>query len=77
MEQIWICYLTLYQNGMLSRQTGGKDPAIRAIHFMHLYLFDSFEGKSLFQLYKYYKLNLFEEYFGVIRSRDFDLGNVG
>jgi len=31
----------------------------------------------LFQLYKDIKLNLLEEYFGVIRSREFDMGNVG
>jgi len=49
----------------------------RAIHFMYPYILDSFTGKTLFQLNKYYNLNLLNELFGVIIPHGFDMGNIG
>ena len=35
------------------------------------------QEKTLFQLYKYYNLNLLNELLGVISPHGFDMGNVG
>jgi hypothetical protein len=42
---------------------------------MYPKIIDYFEGKNLVSIVEYHKLNLLEEYFGVIRSREFDMGN--
>ena len=44
---------------------------------MYPYILDSFTGKTLFQLNKYYNLNLLNELFGVIIPHGFDMGNIG